>query len=108
MDCDEQKECLFVDSQEWDFQAADSSKRVDLLMLRNSVFTVRKVEIWSELSSNEVNLLMLRNRIFRLRIVQKYEVSSRKGVNLLMLRRRVLGCETFRYGQCRHERTSNC
>ena len=39
-------------------------KRDDLLMLRNSVFTVRNVEIWAVLSSNEDDLLMLKNRVF--------------------------------------------
>ena len=39
-------------------------KRDDLLMFRDSVFTVRNVEIWAVLSSNEVNLLMLKNRVF--------------------------------------------
>ncbi len=40
-------------------------KRDDLLMLRNSVFTVRNVENWAVLSSNDVDLLMLTNRVFR-------------------------------------------
>ena len=40
-------------------------KRNDLLMLRNSVFTVRNVENWAVLSSNDVDLLMLTNRVFR-------------------------------------------
>ena len=42
----------------------------DLLMLGNSVFTVRNVEIWAVLYNSEVDLLMLRNRVFRLRNVQ--------------------------------------
>ena len=37
---------------------------------RNSVFPVRNVEIWAVLSSNNVDLLKLRNRVFSLRNVQ--------------------------------------
>ncbi len=48
-------------------------KRDDLLMLRNSVLTVRNVEIWAVQSRIEVDLLMLKNRVFRQR---KYAVQS--------------------------------
>ena len=34
-------------------------KKIDLLMLRNSVFTVRNVEIWAVLSSNEVAMICI-------------------------------------------------
>ena len=40
-----------------------------MLMLRNSVFRLRNVEIRAVLSSNEVDLLVLRNRVLRLRKV---------------------------------------
>ena len=96
MVCAELQGDLFVDCQEWYFQGAKlkdkstiSCKRVDLLMLRNSVFRVRNVEIWAVLSSNEVDLLMHRNRVFRLRNVEKCAVPSRKGVVLFILRNRV-------------------
>ena len=46
-------------------------KRNDLLMLRNSVFTVRNVENWAVLSSNDVDLPMSTNRVFRKRNGQK-------------------------------------
>ena len=51
-------------------------KRDDLLMLRNSVFTVRNVELWAVLSSNEVDYLMLKNRVFTKRNDQKFAVQS--------------------------------
>ena len=83
-----------------------SCKRVDLLMLRNSVFTVRNVEICAVLSRNEVDLLKLRNRVFSLPIVHKCDVPSRKGVDFLMSGILFSRLGTFRYEQCRHERTS--
>ena len=49
-----------------------SCKRVDLEMLRNRVFRLRKVEICAVQSSKEVDLLLLSNRVFRLRIVQNW------------------------------------
>ena len=51
-------------------------KMDDLLMLRNSVFSVRNVELWAVLSSNEVDLLKFRNRVFRQRNDQKCAVHS--------------------------------
>ena len=52
----------FADSQEWDLiqrnvhiLAVPTCKMDDLLMLSNSVFTVRNVVIWAVLSSNEVD-----------------------------------------------------
>ena len=46
----------------------------DLLMFKNSSFTVRKFEICAVLCSNEVDFLMLRNRLFRQRNDQKCAV----------------------------------
>ena len=52
MNCAELQGGLFADCQEWNFRLRNvqirevpSCKKVDLLMLRNSVFRVRKVEI---------------------------------------------------------------
>ena len=53
MGCAEKQGCLFVDCPECYFQAVKISKKsstilqmVDLLMLKNSVLSLRKVEIW--------------------------------------------------------------
>ena len=93
MDCAELQWGLFAGRQEWHFQAAKRSdksvpfcKTVDLLLLRNNVFRVRKVEKWTVLSSNEVNMLMLRNRVFVVRNAQIWAVLSSNEANLLIFR----------------------
>ena len=58
--------------------------------------------------SNEADLLMLRNRVFRLRIVQKWGVMSRQCLICWYSGIAYSVCETFKCGQCRHERTSIC
>ena len=86
MDCVEVQVSVFADSQNGFFRFETfkyeqyNPEMDDLLMLRNSVFTVRNVEIWAVLYSNEVDLLMLKKRVCRLRIVQKCSVPSRKGL----------------------------
>ncbi len=82
MNCVELKGSLFADRQEWHFhqrtvyiRAVPSCKRVDVLMLTNIGFRVRKVQM-DVLSSNEIELLMLKNRVFRVRNEQKCAVHS--------------------------------
>ncbi len=83
MDSVEVQGGLFVDCKVWHFQvgnvqirAEPSCKRVDLLMFKNSSFTLRNVEICAVLSKNKVHFLMLRNRVFRQRNDQKCAVES--------------------------------
>ncbi len=83
MDSLEVQGALFADCKVWHFQvgnvqirAEPSCKRVDLLMFKNSSFTLRNVEICAVLSNSEVDLLMLRNRVFRQGNVQKCAVQS--------------------------------
>ena len=59
MDCIELQGGQIADSQEWDLMLrkdqiirVPSCKRIYLLMLRNSVFTVRNIDIWAVQSSN--------------------------------------------------------
>ena len=59
MDCVELQGGQIADSQEWDLMLrkdqiirVPSCKRVYLLMLRNSLFTVRNIEIWAVQTSN--------------------------------------------------------
>ena len=51
-------------------RAVPYCRRVDLLMFRNSVFTVRKVIVWAVMSSNEGDLLMFTNSCFMVRNVE--------------------------------------
>ena len=85
-----------------------SSNEVDLLMLRNRLFMVRNAEMWAVLSSRKCDLLMLRNRVCRLRIVKKWGVLSRQCFIFCCSGIAYSGCETFKCGQCRHERTLVC
>ncbi len=88
MECAELQRGLFAGYQEWCILAEKCScKRVDQLMLRNSVFRVRNFEISSVLSSNEVDLMKLRNRVFMIRNAQKCAIFSSNETNLLMLRK---------------------
>ena len=103
MDCVEVQGDLSSDFNEWysrlrsfQIRAVPSCKKVDLIILRNSVFRTRNIEIWAVMSSNEVDLLMLRNRVFSLRIVQKYAVPSAKGVICWCTGISFSGCEKFR------------
>ena len=47
-----------------------------MLILKNSVFRVRNLEIWALLSIYEFELLMLRNRVMRLGNVYMWVVQS--------------------------------
>ena len=81
MDCAEVVGRLFADRLAFSIsKLLDKSSNIlksdDLIMLRNSVFTVRNAEIWAVLSSNEVDLLKHKNRLFRQRNDQKCAVQS--------------------------------
>ena len=80
--------------------------RIDLLMLRNRVFRLGKVQKWSLPSRKVVDLLMLRNRVFRLRCAQIWVMPSWKGLISYLSVIAFSGCETFRYWQLRDTRGS--
>ena len=72
MDCVDVQGFLFANTQELNVRsrnaqifAVPTCKRVDLLMYKNSSFSMRNAEICAVLSSKEFDLLMLRNRVFR-------------------------------------------
>ena len=87
MDCMELQGGLFADCQElylrlrkFQIRTVPSCKKVDLILLRISVFRARNIEIWAVMSSNEDDFLMLTNRVFRLRNDQLGGVRSWKVV----------------------------
>ena len=66
-----------------------SSNEVDLLMIRNIVFTFGKVRIFVVVSYKMVNVLIFRNCVFILRNVQRWAEPNCKVVYLLIVRNSV-------------------
>ena len=63
------------------FRLFRPAKGVNLLMIRNSVFRLRNVKIWTVPSFKAVDLLMLRNGFFRQRDVRFGQCQPASGRN---------------------------